>query len=512
MARSIIAFYSIALFIVGLLMVQTTLFAQSRPNRTKLQTKPLKPAATTLPATSKGTATNRAKGVFCMKDVSHVKTATQPIAEGVYSITIRADENFLSENKIKAIEQVANSNQIKSFGYFSSNAYQHWVFTQNGNGTYTISNFQSGYCLTYNTTTAKLIVAECTALPTQQWYISGSSNSFTIQNAQTKQVFALKQSDFEHSIESADYSLDAQKTRSNTIRQKLVMVDNGEVARNKFDLVAQKCDVKFERNLLNGADIAVNKPKKSLFLNENSSLAKWNKGLYTKVLSDINVKKPLDEAPPNMMNNLASDAERERLSQIIDGIRTQLEANTGNIHYFLSTNGLLGDNQGGIVFINQISRPALAELTAQLNNISAYTHINTLSREQCEQVVVISKNIRQILNDSNKVLLSVAYYATIGSRDVRFSAVDSWGSSVSGITFYIMSPAEFNEYAQFACNYYICEAKNVTNNAHLNNSDLNLISGYYHVFAVQSRNGINKIVGYEGLAPSVTTLIVKTDL
>ncbi|MCC7222259.1 MAG: RICIN domain-containing protein, partial [Chitinophagales bacterium] len=74
-----------------------------------------------------------------------------PLESGVYRIEFG---NY-------ALQQVASKEAVKLAIANSVNSYQHWIFTQNGNNTYTISNFESGRCLSHDAATGKLQTTSC---------------------------------------------------------------------------------------------------------------------------------------------------------------------------------------------------------------------------------------------------------------------------------------------------------------------------------------------------------------
>ena len=104
------------------------------------------------------------------------------------------------------------------------------------------------------------------------------------------------------------------------------------------------------------------------------------------------------------------------------------------------------------------------------------------------------------------------YYSSYGTRKLLFNAVDHNNFTIPEVRFYVMDNTQFSETAQFACTYFVCDALTLASNATPNSSDS--IFGtyvYYHVFAVQRQNGIDRIIGYELLPPATELLSVRVD-
>jgi hypothetical protein len=435
--------------------------------------------------------------------------ARQTLEKGVYLLTLKDKQS----NTTKAIEQLPQSDKVRLFAYYPDNAYQHWVIVPNKNRTYSISNFESGHCLSYDTDKAKLSIAPCEGKPAQQWYIKGSKGNFELQNAQTKQYLSLAAVPYQQSVESSEYvGIQVQKRRGeNSTSAKLVMLNPDDKGNNpkpaQFDLPLQPCDIAINA-------VAID-PEKNIFIGKLQKQAFIDAIKYIDPSRIKNIKiadEPIKTTPTDGIKDPASDQEREVLLQQIKKTRALLQQNKGNIHYYIATKGLLENDGTGSIFINEISRPALAELSKELNALLPLIKQPKLDKSQYEAVIIISRNILAILENPYQTRITMLYYASNIARTLKLSAIDAKGNSVPNVRFYLMSPQNFNTFAEFVCHYFICEASTLQTYAIAHTSTGSYIkNAYYHVFAVQSRNGVDTIIGYNILTPNIQQLAIVTE-
>ena len=431
-----------------------------------------------------------------------------PLESGVYRIEFSG--NTRSGNR--AMQQIPNSEAVKSVMANSADSYQHWIFTQNGNNTYTISNFESGRCLSHDAATGKLQTTSCQGNDDQQWLLRGSAGNFSLQNKATQQFVSLRIASFDNSAER-QIRTDNGTVRRAAQRLLFAMVESGE--NTKCLIEKQPCDVPLKsKTLRQEGNIAVLRPNISLFLTDNMALGKQNKPLFEKIQRrKMYEEEPIDINPfNNGLQNPASDEEREALQLRLNTLREAIDNSSGDIRYYLNTKGLLGDSYGSAISIQAITRPALAALNAELDQIAPLIAVPTLCKEQIAIVTQSSRTICTILEDTTKTFCNMFYYSSYGTRALRFSAVTSSGSSLNNVQFYVMNNRQFNQNVQFVCEYYICQANTLSFASELVDSDAIFgTNEYYHVFAVQQRNGTNNIIGYAKVPPVIELLTVRVD-
>jgi len=422
-----------------------------------------------------------------------------PLESGVYRIEFG---NY-------ALQQVASKEAVKLAIANSVNSYQHWIFTQNGNNTYTISNFESGRCLSHDAATGKLQTTSCQGNDDQQWLLRGNKDNFSLQNKATQQFVSLRIASFENSAERLDNST----VRRAAQRLLFAMVESGENA--KCLIEKQPCDVPLKpKTLRQEGNIAVLRPNIGLFLTENIALSKQNKYLFEKIQQrKMYDEEPIDTNPfGNGLQNPASDEEREALQLRLNTLRKAIDNSSGDIRYYLNTKGLLGDSYGSAISIQAITRPALATLNAELDQIAPLIAVPTLCKEQIAIVTQSSRAICTLLEDTTKTSCNMFYYSSYGTRTLRFLAITSSGSSLNNVQFYVMNNRQFNQNVQFVCEYYICQANTLSFASELVDSDAIFgTNEYYHVFAVQQQNGTNNIIGYAKVPPVIELLTVRVD-
>ncbi|MBK8473179.1 MAG: hypothetical protein IPL33_14035 [Sphingobacteriales bacterium] len=224
-------------------------------------------------------------------------------------------------------------------------------------------------------------------------------------------------------------------------------------------------------------------------------------------------EEPIDTNPfGNGLQNPASDEEREALQLRLNTLRKAIDNSSGDIRYYLNTKGLLGDSYGSAISIQAITRPALATLNAELDQIAPLIAVPTLCKEQIAIVTQSSRAICTLLEDTTKTSCNMFYYSSYGTRTLRFLAITSSGSSLNNVQFYVMNNRQFNQNVQFVCEYYICQANTLPFASELVDNDAIFgTNEYYHVFAVQQQNGTDNIIGYAKVPPVIELLTVRVD-
>jgi hypothetical protein len=224
---------------------------------------------------------------------------------------------------------------------------------------------------------------------------------------------------------------------------------------------------------------------------------------------------PPSTTPPPAQASIAnpvSEAELNLLKERISQIDEQLKNTTTTIPYFLATGGLFSHEAAAtIVDIKAIDQSAYVKLTNELRLIEVVLSMPTFDKPAQQQIITISRSIKQTLSDTSKVTVA-QYSASISHhfRSLRIAALDAQNQTLPNVQFYIMSIDQFNNHAQFACNYYICDPLVLQTYAELNKTDPVFSNfAYYHVFAIQQRNGIDSIIGYELLPPQIEFLTIK---
>ncbi|MBK8473177.1 MAG: RICIN domain-containing protein [Sphingobacteriales bacterium] len=409
-----------------------------------------------------------------------------PLESGVYRIEFG---NY-------ALQQVASKEAVKLAIANSVNSYQHWIFTQNGNNTYTISNFESGRCLSHDAATGKLQTTSCQGNDDQQWLLKGNKGNFSLQNKATKQYILLYSptSDKNSPVNNGSW-------HRLLLAPKLKMTESGKNV--SYQIEKQPCDVPLKaKTLREKGNIAVLRPDFKVFLFENISIFNDN------TIKTIQQRAEYDEESFGNNNHLsvsAPEAEVEALNKRWNALKEAIDNASSDIRYYLDID---------IALIKDITPSALATLNAEMSKIEPLVALDHLDGTQIATVVQSARTIESLLNDTTKVIKIIRYEKMhLSHRTLRFSALTSSGAALNNVKFYVMTRQQFIQNAEFICNYYICQTNTLALASELADSSSAFIDNqYYHAFAVQPRNNdIDEIVGYALVPPIVTLVSIRVD-
>ena len=409
-----------------------------------------------------------------------------PLESGVYRIEFG---NY-------ALQQVANKEAVKLAMANSVNSYQHWIFTQNGNNTYTISNFESGRCLSHDAATGKLQTTSCQGNDDQQWLLKGKKGNFSLQNKATKQYILL-------------YSPTSDKTPpvNNDSWHRLLLAPELKMTKSSenvtYQIEKQPCDVPLKaKTLREKGNIAVLRPDFRVFISENISMFDNN------TIKTIEQRAEYDEESIGNNNHLpasAPEAEVEALNKRWSTLKETIDNASSDIRYYLDVDG--------VSRIKDITPSALATLNDEISKIESLVAFDHLDNTQIATVIQSARTIESLVNDTTKIKIYVMYETkSSSSRTLRFSALTSSGVALHNVKFYMMTIRQFNQNADFVCTYHICQTNTLDLASELVNSNSTFsVNKYYHAFAVQSRNGTDEIVGYAKVPPIVELVSIRVD-